>query len=163
MNQQEYLIRLSMIEQEAQKLEERLRIFEEQIQEMTSVKLSIERLESDKSDKKEILANLGKGIFVKSEIKDKNLLVNVGSGVLVEKSLSQTSNIINEQIAKLIIGKEDTMKQMSFINEEMNKLANEAQESNAHSNSHKCEDKDCECEEPCEECECEKVNIEKKR
>ena len=54
-----------------------------QINEMNSVKETLEMIKSGKET--EILANLGKGIFVKADLreKDKNLFVNVGKEVIV--------------------------------------------------------------------------------
>ena len=90
MEQQEYIIQLSMIQQEAQKLEEKMHIIDEQMLDMQSIRKSLDDIDS-KAEGDEILSNLGKGIFMKTNIKEKNLLVNVGKNIVVETSFGTIS------------------------------------------------------------------------
>ena len=120
MEKQEQMMRLQMIQQEAMQLEEKLQTFEEQINDMNSIKLSIEDIMKNKNS--EFLANLGKGIFLKSEIKDKDLFVNVGKNTLIKKKPEETIKIIENQIKKLILGKNEVMNNIEQLQEEMNNL-----------------------------------------
>ena len=125
MAKEDYLIQLSMLEQESRKFEEQIHIVRQQVLELESLKLSLENL--NKSDEKEFLANLGKGIFVKSEIKDKELFVNVGEGVILKKNVKETEKIINEQIAQLEGIQKKLAENIDMINEQLQDLIVQAQ------------------------------------
>jgi len=170
MNQQEYFMRVQMMGQEAQKIEEQIQLIDQQIAELTAVRESINELEKNSKENKdgkagkEILANLGKGIFARAEIKEKELFVNVGKEVVLRKTPQETIGIIEDQIQKMILGKDQFIERIQQLQEEMQTIMMQAQNSNQTGESehnpsgcsHLCEDEDCECEEPCEECECEK-------
>lgn len=96
---QEQLIQLQEIEQEAQQLEQQSQLIEQSLVEMQSLNSSLDELE--KTDKKEILANIGRGIYVPAEIKGKDLTVEVGNKVFVKKTIPETKKIIEGQIEKL--------------------------------------------------------------
>lgn len=103
-------MRINMLGQEAEKLEQQMQLIEEQIREFNAVKTSLEGLAANDQEK-EILANLGKGIFVKSKTIDNKLFINVGKEIIVRKSPGEALEIIASQLMKLeghrtfIIGK----------------------------------------------------------
>jgi prefoldin alpha subunit len=74
-----------------------------------------------------MLANLGKGIFIPAEIKEKELLVNVGKSILIKKNPEETLKIIGEQIKKLIDGKNGFVLKIENLQEEMQQLLLEMQ------------------------------------
>ena len=128
MEQQEYLMKLSMIQQESENLENKLQMIAEQIGEMQAIKKSIQELGKIKDNKdKEILANLGKGIFLKTVIKDKDLFLNIGKGVIVKKNPSETIKILDEQTIKLEQGRQEVIKRITLIQQETNRLVQQAQ------------------------------------
>lgn len=92
-------MQLQAIEQEAQQLDQQLQLIEQSLVEMQNLNSSLEELE--KTDKKEILANIGRGIYIPAEIKDKTLTVEVGNKTFVKKSIKDTKVIIEDQIDKL--------------------------------------------------------------
>jgi len=144
-----------MLGQEAEKLEQQMQILEQQSQELSGVKDSL--LEIAKDKKKEILANLGKGIFAKATLMDDDLFVNVGKEVLVKKTREETIKVIDEQIVKLSMGQQEITQKIGELQEEMQKLLMGMQQdatSKDHTEKH-CSHEDCECEEPCADCECE--------
>lgn len=152
----EYLMKMQMIEQEASKLDQQIQIMDQQIQELTAIKASIEAL--GKTKEKEILANLGKGIFIKAEIKGKDLMVNVGKDIFIKKTPEETAKIIDSQVKKLEAGKEDFTNRIIDIQSQMQVLLNhmqsEAGKDKQH--GHACEHENCQCEDDCgDECECE--------
>ncbi len=174
MNQQEYFMQVQMLGQEAEKLEQQMQIMEQQINELTAVRESIVAIKESNSDEKEknteILANLGKGIFVKADLKEKNLYINIGKDVIVKKSPEDTIKIIDQQLEKLSAGKESLMERIQQLQIEMNNILQRARKeeessrnSHQHAQEHHCEDEECECEEPCEECECEHEKKGKKK
>lgn len=158
-NQQEYFLKMQMLGQEAERLEQQIQAIEQQISEMQAVRESITALKDGKQ--KEILANLGKGIFVPAEIKEKELLVNVGKNIIVKKSPEETTRVIDDQIKKLMEGKNNLVSKIGQLQEEMQHLLLEVQKHSKHEHECecgeadcKCEDEECDCEEPCDECEC---------
>lgn len=126
MEQQEYLLKLSMIEQEANRLEQQMQIMDQQIQEMQAIKASLENIEARKGEG-ELLSNLGKGIFIKTEIKDKDLFINVGKNVIVKKTPKETINVLDDQVKKLIAGKEEIISKIEELRGEMQALIGEAE------------------------------------
>ena len=117
---------LSMIEQEAQQFEEKLGAIDQQISEMQSVRSCISEIESNSG--KSILAGLGKGIFIKAELsKDSGLFVNVGKGTIIRKTPKETIKIIEEQIEKLMQGKEDVMSEIMSLQQRMQEIIESAQ------------------------------------
>jgi prefoldin alpha subunit len=151
MEKQEYMIRLQMLQQEAEKIEQQVQAIDQQINELGGIRESIEALSTKKD--KELLANIGKGIFVKTELKEEEMFVNVGRGIMVKKTADDTKRIIEEQTKKMFEAKESFMVRIQEIQEQMQNLIMEIQNSN---HEHSCGNEDCECEEPCEDCSCEK-------
>lgn len=156
MDKQEQFMRINMLGQEAENIEQHMQAIDIQLQELNSVRHSIEAIESDKQ--KEILTNLGKGIFVRTEIKDKNLFVNVGGETIVKKTPQETLKIIQEQTEKMFAGKEQMTQQIENLQIEMKHILESVQGSEHscgtecnHNDSEEC-DGNCECEEPCADC-----------
>jgi len=120
MAKEELLFRLSMLEQEAKKLQEQIELINQQQEEFEILKGSLKKIDSSKE--KEFLASLGKGIFIKSEIKDKKLFVNVGEGIVVKKKPEEAIEIIDKQIKELNKLRVSLMEQLENLNSEMRKL-----------------------------------------
>lgn len=49
----------------------------------------------------DMYANVGKGVYLKSERKSENFLVEVSSGILVEKTPAELKEVIEEQLNRL--------------------------------------------------------------
>jgi prefoldin alpha subunit len=156
MEQQELFMRMNMLGQEAEKIEQHMQAIDQQIQELASVKQSIEAIKDEKEKNKEILANLGKGIFVKSQIKDNELFVNIGNETVVKKTPEQTMQIIDEQTARMLAGKQEMTLRIEQLQSEMQSILAEAQSKSLSKDEHACKDEECdgncECEEPCKDC-----------
>ncbi|MAG02411.1 hypothetical protein CMI42_03670, partial [Candidatus Pacearchaeota archaeon] len=82
MDQQD-IMKIQMMEQEVNQLNEQLKIVEQNVGEMNSLKDSLSEIEGENN----MLANLGKKIYVPVEIKDKKLIVDIGNNVLIKKSI----------------------------------------------------------------------------
>jgi prefoldin alpha subunit len=156
MEQQEYFMRVQMLGQEAEKIEQQIQLFDGQITEFNAVRESLESIQNNAE--KEILANLGKGIFIKAEIKNKDLYVNVGKDVIVKKDIPSALKIVDEQSRKLLEGKEELIERIAQIQEKMQEMIGGMNLGHACSDKecdcehdHEC-DGDCDCEEPCEDC-----------
>ncbi len=170
MNQQEYFMQMQMLGQEAEKLDQQMQMIDQQSIELAAVRDSIVSIKesSGKEKETEILANLGKGIFVKADLKEKNLYINIGKDVIVRKTPDETLKIIDEQTKKMAEGKMAMTERIQQLQLEMNNLLMKAQKEQGGENSHghnhsSCGDADCECEEPCEDCECEHEHKEEEK
>jgi len=111
----EALMKLSMLEKQAGKIQEKMEVINQEILEFEKIKGSLDELKG----KKEILANLGRGIFVNCEIKDKEMLVNIGSNVVLKKSIDETKKIIDKQISELERIKDNLEKEIEKISLEL--------------------------------------------
>ena len=123
---QEKIIQIQMIEQEANQLNEQVRLIEQNIREMAELKESLEEIEKLKKGD-EILANLGKRIFIPVEVKDKNLIVDVGNRKFVKKSVLETSRIIDEQTEDLMNARGQIAGRLEDLQEEMKNLIDDIQ------------------------------------
>lgn len=97
--QQEILYRLNLYEQHLNQLRQQFQAVEEGIVELNSLNFGLDDIET--SEGKEILALLGRGVFVKAKIVSNDLIVDVGNKNFVNKKVSETKEIIEEQIQKL--------------------------------------------------------------
>ena len=128
-----------MLQQEAGKIEEQVQIINSQIQEFEILKLSLEKLDlemlplqkvakdSGLKPTTEILAPLGKGIFFKSELKDKELFVNVGNGIVVKKNPAEAGKVINKQIKQMEDIRGKLLNEIEKINFQLQELVQEDQ------------------------------------
>jgi prefoldin alpha subunit len=97
MPNEDMIIKLSLLEQQSEELKKRLETINSQISDLESLKASLEKLEKNK----EILSPLGRGIFIKTEVRDDELYVNVGNKVIVRKGFKDTAAIIEKQVKEL--------------------------------------------------------------
>jgi len=114
---QELMFELEELNRQSKDNEERLRIVEQQILELKSFENNLEELENNENN--EILASLGKGVFIKADLKEENLFVEVGSGILVKKSLGNSKKIAEQQTKKLIEMKNQLLSENESISERM--------------------------------------------
>jgi len=113
-NQEELMYKLSIYEQQIQQLQQQLEAVEQAIIEMNSLVLGLDELVGSKD--KEILAPIGRGIFVKTKLISEDLTVDVGGKNFVKKSIPETKKLIEDQIKKL----EDVKKELEDNLEEIN-------------------------------------------
>lgn len=116
---QEQIMQIQMLEQEANQFNQQLQIIEQNVIEMQELETSL--LELDSGENKEILANIGKRIYLPVEIKDKKpkLIVEVGKGNFVEKSISDTITIIKNQIERLAEARTEVSERIEQLQQEM--------------------------------------------
>ena len=135
MEQQEYLIKLQMLEQEASQYGEQLQLIDKQIIELDKLKEDIENLSSSKE--KEMFSEIGKGIYVKGELNNSQMLVDVGNKVLVPKTGKEIKTIVDSQSKKFVEVKEEIARKIDEINQEVDNLINEIQNNKEKNNSNK--------------------------
>ncbi|MFA6023187.1 MAG: hypothetical protein WC781_03805 [Candidatus Pacearchaeota archaeon] len=140
MQQQEYFLKLQMLEQKANQYGEQLNLINQQIDELIKMRENLIKLEQSKDS--EGYSEFGKGIYLKTTIDKKQILVDVGANVLVPKSSSEIREIIEEQIKKFEDIKPEIAAQIEHINRELDKIVQSAQaESKKENNEDKKTDK----------------------
>lgn len=127
MEQQEYLLRLNILQQEAERIRQENESVVGQILELEELKKNLEYFKNSKDE--DSLVSFGKGIFTKANIKGKDLLVNIGSNVIVKKSIPETVGLINEQVGKLEKVKEELAEHLEALNLQLNSLISSAKQS----------------------------------
>ena len=123
MEQQEYLIKLQMLEQEASQYGEQLEMIDKQVVELNRLKKDIENLSNTKE--KEMFSEVGKGIYVKGELNNSQMLVDVGHRVFVPKTSNEIKSIVDSQIKKFADVKEEIAQKIEEINQEVDNLIKE--------------------------------------
>lgn len=126
MANEEYIMKLSMLEQESGKIQEQLGIIHQQLADFENLRESIGKLEKSEAD---ILTPVGKGIFVKSKISERKFFVNVGAGVILKRDADKTAEIIKKQVGQLENFREILGRNMEEINNQVQELIFMARES----------------------------------
>jgi prefoldin alpha subunit len=96
---QEIIFKLSMYEQQIRQLQQQLQAIENGIIDLASLNSGLDELIDSKG--KEILAPIGKGIFVKTKLLSEELIVDIGENTFVKKNIDDTKKLLDEQISKL--------------------------------------------------------------
>jgi prefoldin alpha subunit len=123
---QEIMMKIEGKYRQAGEFEEQLNLIEQQVVELTDFQKHLDEIEKSKETK--ILASLGKGIFLKSEIKDKKLFVDVGSGIIIRKTAKEAVEIVQEQLVKLNEFKVELGNQINSLNGELQDLMKQSEE-----------------------------------
>lgn len=123
--QQELIFKLSMFEQQISQLQEQMESVEKGINDLGVLNFGLDELKG--STGKEVLSPLGRGIFVKGEIKSEDLIVDIGGKIFVKKNIPDTKEIIRNQIKKLILVKKNLNDNLERISQEMTKTFEEFQ------------------------------------
>ncbi|MBM3228548.1 prefoldin subunit alpha [Candidatus Pacearchaeota archaeon] len=125
-NSQELLFKISMFEQHIENLRQQLSAVKESLVYLESLNLGLNDIKDSKG--KEILASIGKGIFVKAQLISEELILDVGGKNFVKKDIPETKKIIGEQIKKLQEIKKELEEKLEEINKEMISLLLSARE-----------------------------------
>lgn len=150
--------KFQVYEQQIMQIQEQLRAIEQATLDMSQISFGLDEIPKNKDS--EILAPIGRGIFVSAKIISEELTMDVGEGTFVKKSISDTKEIISEQIEKLNQMRKDLENELEKINDEITRTMEESQKpkdtqiknssSHKHSHSHdgKCEGSNnhtCDC------------------
>jgi len=115
--QQELMYKFQMYEQQIQQLQQQLEAVEQAIVEMGSLAAGFNELIGSKN--KEILAPIGRGIFVKTKLVSEDLTVDVGGKNFVKKTIPETKKLIQNQVEKLEEVKKELESNLEEINNEL--------------------------------------------
>ena len=95
----EILQRAVVLQQQSEEAERQLQFIKQQVSELEEFSKSLEALGKTKNE--EVLVPIGKGVYSKAKVDNKeDFFVEVGAGVVLKKSAQETKEIINEQIKK---------------------------------------------------------------
>ena len=113
----ELAMKFSMFEQQIQAIHQQMQAVEQAILELSSISQGLEEMKGKKDQ--EILAQIGRGIFVKAKLLSEELVVDVGGKNFVEKDIPHTQTIIDDQLLKLKEIQEDLSGNLEQINQEL--------------------------------------------
>jgi len=106
------ILQAAMAEQQAHQLEENLQLVDAQITELEEFNRNLKTLRDSKE--KEMLSQLGKRVYIKTKIEDREkLFVEVGAGVVVKKTPEETIKIVSNQISRLQEAKVQILSQLN--------------------------------------------------
>ena len=134
--QQELIFKLQMYEQHINQIQQQLQAVEQGNLDLNNLMQGVEELKGNKD--KEVLAQIGKGIYVKTKLDSEDLIVDIGNKNLVTKSIDQTKELIKEQLEKIGEAKEELNGNLEKVNEEMKGLVEEFQKSQEHVHGPDC-------------------------
>ena len=100
MEDKELMQKFQMFEQQIMQTQEQLQAVEQGTLELKDLTSGLSELIGKEG--KEILAPIGRGIFVKAKLLSEELTVDVGEKKFVKKSIDDTKKIIDDQLGKLI-------------------------------------------------------------
>ncbi len=123
---QEQIIQIQMMEQKVNQFNYQLELIDQNLVELEDLSLSLNEI--GKKETKNILANLGKKIYLPVEISDKRLLVEVGNKHFVKKSVDETLKIVYGQTQKLIAAKAEILNRLEDLNNEIENLMQKMQD-----------------------------------
>ena len=126
MAEQELMFKAALLERQAEELNSNVSYIANQIAELEQFKETLKSIGDSKT--KEVLSSLGKGVYVKTSMEDKNLLVSIGANVVIKKSPEQTIKTLDAQIRALHEAKAHFMNQVEICNSEIQSAISEIQQ-----------------------------------
>lgn len=117
---QEMLMKMSLYDQQMKAIQQQLEAVEQAMHDISELNLGLDEFKNSKD--KEIMAHVGRGIFVKAKVISDDLIVDVGDKNFVKKSVPESQKLIESQIEKLSEFKKDLGKNLENINSELMSL-----------------------------------------
>jgi prefoldin alpha subunit len=124
-NDPELMAKLGSFEHQIKGIQEQMQAVEEAILDMNSLIKGLEELKGKEGE--EILARIGRGIFVKAKLLSEELVVDVGGKNFIKKDIPSTQEVIKDQLSKLNKIQEDLTGTLERMNEEITKTILDAQ------------------------------------
>lgn len=133
--EQEMILKFQMFEQQIRAIQEQLQAVEQAIVEIGGLNIGLDDLIGKTGE--EILAPIGRGIYVKAKLASEDLTVEIGNKSFVKKTIPEAKKLIQTQIGKLEKAREDLNSELDKINNELTKTFMENQEKIQEENSKK--------------------------
>ncbi len=121
--EQELIFKFQMLEQQIMAIQQQLQAVEYALVDLASLDIGLDEIKKDK----EILAPIGRGIFTSAKLTSEVLTVDVGGKNYVEKSIPHAKILIQEQIKKLELVKDELQNELEKINNEITQVMLEHQ------------------------------------
>ena len=135
MNREELEKKFKVFEKEIIQINEQVSVVEQATIDLEKISLGLDEIAGKKDS--EILAPMGRGIFVKTKLISEELTVDIGGGNFVTKTVPETKEMLDEQIKKLNSMKKELEKELEKIEEEITKVMGEHEENKfKHNNPH---------------------------
>ena len=128
--QQELIFKLSMFEQQIGQMQQQMQAIEHGIIDLSIIRSGLDELIEPEG--KEIVAPIGKGIFVNAKITSEDLMVDIGGKNLVKKNVPETKKMISEQIKKLEEIKKELVKNIEKMGKEASCILEESEKIQIH-------------------------------
>jgi prefoldin alpha subunit len=126
MDENELNQKFMVYEQQIRQFQEQLNAVERATLDMSSIYEGLDDLKG--KEEQEILAPMGRGIFVKAKLLSEKLTVEVGEGIFTEKSIDETKSLIEKQQVKMKNTQKDIESELEKINQEITVTMREFQE-----------------------------------
>lgn len=133
MDQQELLYKLAFYEEQSKNLQQQLQAVEQGILDLKTIYLDLDEIKGKNGEN--IMAHLGKGIFVEAKITSEDLLVDVGNKNIVKKSIEETKKIINSQTERLEKIKDELANTLDKLNKEIYESIESVESNESEKNS----------------------------
>ena len=130
MDEQELGERFKSYEKEIMQIQEQMNAIERAIVDLQKLGIGLDELVGKVGE--EILAPLGKGIYIKSKILSDQLTVDVGSGNFIKKTIPETKKMIEEQVKKLGLMNFELEEELKRIDKEITTTMGEHSKSHSH-------------------------------
>ena len=122
------------LEQFTRELEEHDEFLTRQIAELGQFQTSMQSM--IKSKETRMLAPLGKGVYCKADIADRNLFVEVGAGVLVKKTPEALSDVIDNQLEQLKASQVHLTAQIGLCTQKLQEVMHELEKQHQAEHGH---------------------------
>ncbi len=120
-DEQEKFMQLQALDQQYSQVMQQLQFIEQELLELDEFSKSLSHLQS--SDEKEILAPLGRGVYMPaSRHAEKKLYVEVGAGVVVLKTPEEAAKVVESQLEQLKAAYHQLKNQESFYTMQLQQL-----------------------------------------
>ncbi len=120
--QQEKLMKLSLLEQEANQINQQLQIIEHQIIELQILKLHLDDVEKTK-EREEILASIGRNMFIQTSLSSKEIFVDVGAKTVLKKTPQEAKRIVDMDIEQMIELRNRIANELERLSKEASKIS----------------------------------------
>lgn len=125
MDNKELEQKFKIFEQEIMQIQQQLQAIEQAIFDLSQVSSGLQELVGKTGE--EIMAPIGRGIYVKANLLSEKLTVDVGGKNFVDKSIPETKKLIEDQLVKLEGMRANFEKELELINSEITKTMEEHQ------------------------------------
>lgn len=121
------ILEIRLLESQIAKLEQQMALIDQQIMELQALQADLDAIKKVKEQ--DILAPLGKDVFIRSKLGPTNsVLLNVGARVMVKKDIAGAKATLEKQSQRFLEAKGEIGKEMDRIVERIMQIEKEVKE-----------------------------------